>query len=180
LIFPLVERQRILGLDPGSRLTGFGVVDFVDHRAVYVASGSVRSIEGSFAERLRMIFHAVGEIVAEYNPQGVVVESVFVHRNAGSALKLGHARSAAICATFGRDLEVFEYAPREIKQAIVGTGAATKAQVQHMVASLLNLEGRPAPDAADALAAALCHGHARRLQTRLAGAAARAAMAATR
>lgn len=174
---PLGERRRILGLDPGSRLTGFGVVDFVENRAVYVASGSVRSAEGSFAERLKLIFRAVGEIAAEYRPHAVVIESVFVHRNAGSALKLGHARSAALCATFERNIEVFEYAPREIKQAIVGTGAASKAQVQHMVASLLNLEGQPAPDAADALAAALCHGHACRLQTRLAGAAAKAAMA---
>ncbi|HET6630275.1 MAG TPA: crossover junction endodeoxyribonuclease RuvC [Woeseiaceae bacterium] len=176
----MTERQRILGLDPGSRLTGFGVVDFLDDRAVYVASGSVRSAEGSFAERLRLIFRAVGEIAAEYRPDAVVIESVFVHRNAGSALKLGHARSAALCATFERNLEVFEYAPRAIKQAIVGTGAATKVQVQHMVISLLNLHGQPAPDAADALAAALCHGHARRLQTRLAGAAAKAAMAASR
>lgn len=174
------ERQRILGLDPGSRLTGFGVVDFLHDRAVYIASGSVRSAEGTFAERLRLIFRAVGEIAAEYRPDAVVIESVFVHRNPGSALKLGHARSAALCATFERNLEVFEYAPREIKQAIVGTGAATKVQVQHMVISLLNLQGEPAPDAADALAAALCHGHARRLQTRLAGAAAKAAMAASR
>lgn len=174
------ERLRILGLDPGSRLTGFGVVDFIDDRAAYVASGSVRSADGPFAERLRLIFRAVNDIAAEYRPHAVVIESVFVHRNAGSALKLGQARSAAICATFERNIEVFEYAPREIKQAIVGTGAASKAQVQHMVASLLNLQGEPAPDAADALAAALCHGHARRLQTRLAGAAAKAALASSR
>ncbi|HEX2138159.1 MAG TPA: crossover junction endodeoxyribonuclease RuvC [Woeseiaceae bacterium] len=170
------ERQRILGLDPGSRLTGFGVVDFVDDRAAYVASGSVRSCEGSFAERLRLIFRSIGEITAEYRPHAVVIETVFVHRNAGSALKLGQARSAALCATFERDIEVFEYAPREIKQAVVGTGAATKAQVQHMVRSLLQLEGQPTPDAADALAAALCHGHRRRLHSRLAGAAALAAL----
>ena len=174
------ERLRILGLDPGSRLTGFGVVDFDGSRAVYVASGSVRSVDGAFAERLRLIFRAVSDIAAEYRPHAVVIESIFVHRNAGTALKLGHARSAALCATFERNIEVFEYAPREIKQAIVGTGAASKAQVQHMVASLLGLAGRPSPDAADALAAALCHGHARRLQARLAGAAAKAAMAAFR
>jgi crossover junction endodeoxyribonuclease RuvC len=170
------ERQRILGLDPGSRLTGFGVVDFIDDRACYVASGSVRSCDGSFAERLRLIFRSIGEIAAEYRPHAVVIETVFVHRNAGSALKLGQARSAALCATFERNIEVFEYAPREIKQAIVGTGAATKAQVQHMVGALLQLEGEPAPDAADALAAALCHGHQRRLHSRLAGAAALAAL----
>lgn len=176
----MAERQRILGLDPGSRLTGFGVVDFADDRASYVASGSVHSAIGSFAERLRLIFRSIGEITAEYRPHAVVIESVFVHRNAGSALKLGHARSAALCATFERDIAVFEYAPREIKQAVVGTGAASKAQVQHMVMSLLNLEAPPPPDAADALAAALCHGHQRRLQTRLAGAAAIAALAAPR
>lgn len=170
------ECLRILGLDPGSRLTGFGVVDFIDDRACYVASGSVRSCEGSFAERLRLIFRSVGEIAAEYRPHAVVIETVFVHRNPGSALKLGQARSAALCATFERNLEVFEYSPREIKQAIVGTGAATKEQVQHMVAALLQLEGQPAPDAADALAAALCHGHQRRLHSRLAGAAALAVL----
>lgn len=163
---------RILGLDPGSRLTGFGVVDFLDDRACYVASGSVRTCEGAFAVRLRQIFDSVSEIVAEYRPHAVVLESVFVHRNAGSALKLGQARSAALCATFGREIDLFEYAPREIKQAVVGTGAATKVQVQHMVVSLLNLQGQPTPDAADALAAALCHGHQRRLASRLAGAAA--------
>jgi crossover junction endodeoxyribonuclease RuvC len=94
----------------------------------------------------------------------IAVESVFMHRNPSSALKLGHARSAAICATFRLEVEVFEYAPREIKQAIVGTGAATKEQVQHMIRHLLQLEGDPSPDAADALAAALCHANQRRLK----------------
>ena len=96
------------------------------------------------------------------------IESVFMHKNAGSALKLGHARSAALCATFGFDIDVYEYAPREIKQAIVGTGAASKEQVQHMVISLLNLDATPSPDAADALATALCHGHQYRVRSRLA------------
>lgn len=168
----VTERLRILGLDPGSRLTGFGVVDFAGDRACYVASGSVRTADGTFAERLRLIFDSVAGIAAEYRPDVVVLETVFVHRNAASALKLGHARSAALCATFGRCAEVFEYAPREIKLAVVGTGAATKLQVQHMVVSLLGLSGEPAPDAADALAAALCHGHRRHLAGRLAGAAA--------
>jgi crossover junction endodeoxyribonuclease RuvC len=165
-------RYRILGIDPGSRLTGYGVLDFIDDRAFYVASGSVRSIEGDFAARLRLIFRSVTEIAAEFRPDAVVIESIFVHRNAMSALKLGQARSAALCATFGLDIAVHEYAPREIKQAVAGSGAATKVQVQHMVMSLLQLEGAPSPDAADALAAALCHGHQRRLHTRLAGAAA--------
>lgn len=168
----MTDRHRILGIDPGSRITGFGVLDFVDDRAYYIASGSVRSAHGTFAARLRLIFRSVTEIATEYQPDAVVIESIFVHRNAMSALKLGQARSAALCATFGLDIAVYEYAPREIKQAVVGTGAATKAQVQHMVMSLLHLQGEPSPDAADALAAALCHGHQRRLHTRLAGAAA--------
>ena len=160
----MTDRLRILGIDPGSRLTGFGVVDCAGDKATYVASGSVNSVKGDFPARLRQIFESVTEIVAEYQPGAVVVESVFMHRNASSALKLGHARSAAICATFELDVDVFEYAPREIKQAVVGTGAATKAQIQHMIRHLLQLEGDPSPDAADALAAALCHANRRRMQ----------------
>ena len=165
----MTDKRRILGIDPGSRLTGFGVLDLEREKAVYVASGTIKSLDGDFSVRLKQIFESVSEIVEQYQPDVVVVESVFMAKNAGSALKLGHARSAAICATFAYDVEVVEYAPREIKQAIVGTGAATKEQVQHMVVSLLQLEGIPAPDAADALAAALCHGHQRRIRGRLDG-----------
>lgn len=161
------DTRRILGIDPGSRLTGFGVLDFTGVAPAYVTSGTIKSVDGAFADRLRTIFESIGAIVAEYRPDVVAVESVFMHKNAGSALKLGHARSAALCATFGHDVEVFEYAPREIKQAVVGTGAATKEQVQHMVVSMLQLAGTPAPDAADALAAALCHGHQQRLHAQL-------------
>lgn len=168
----MTERQRILGIDPGSRLTGFGVLDCASSSATYVASGAVRTREGAFPERLRLIFHAVKEIVEEYQPDIVAIESVFMHRNAASALKLGQARSAALCATFGFELEIHEYAPREIKQAIVGTGAATKEQIQHMVRSLLELDGDPAPDAADALATALCYAHRRGLQRKIGGSAA--------
>ena len=162
------DKLRILGIDPGSRLTGFGVLDFDSDSASYVASGTVQSIDGEFPDRLKQIFESVTEIVSQYQPDVVAIESVFVHKNAGSALKLGHARSAAICATFEHDVEVFEYAPRQIKQAIVGTGGASKEQVQHMVITILNLQGEPAPDAADALAAALCHGHRRGFSERLA------------
>ncbi len=161
------ESNRILGIDPGSRLTGFGVVDFDGTKASYIASGTIKSKEGAFADRLRIIFEAVSGIVEEYRPHTVAIESVFMHKNAGSALKLGHARSAALCATFALRPDVFEYAPREIKQAVVGTGAATKDQVQHMIVSLLKLDGVPAEDAADALAVALCHGHQSALQSRL-------------
>ena len=133
----------------------------------YVASGIVKSPDGTFPDRLKTIFVAVSEIVDEYRPDIVAVESVFMSKNAGSALKLGHARSAALCATFAFDIEVFEYAPREIKQAVVGTGSASKAQVQHMVVSLLQLSETPSSDAADALAAAICHGNQRALRARL-------------
>lgn len=163
----MTDKRRILGIDPGSRLTGFGVLDFRGDTPSYVASGTVKSMDGAFADRLRQIFNSVGDIVQEFEPDIVVIESVFMHKNAGSALKLGHARSAAICATFNYGVEVFEYAPREIKQAVVGTGAATKEQVQHMVMSILSLGGTPAPDAADALAAALCHGNQHRMRAQL-------------
>lgn len=148
-------------------MTGFGILDFVGDSPTYVASGTVKSLDGEFPDRLRQIFESVGGIVEEYRPDIVAIESVFMHKNAGSALKLGHARSAALCATFEYNVEVVEYAPREIKQAVVGTGSATKEQVQHMVVSILNLAGEPAPDAADALAAALCHGNQRRVHREL-------------
>jgi crossover junction endodeoxyribonuclease RuvC len=161
------SRQRILGIDPGSRITGFGILDFEGDKPVYVTSGTVKSQDGSFADRLKRIYLSIGEIVAEYQPDIVAVETVFMARNAGSALKLGQARSAALCATFAYELEVHEYAPREIKQAVVGTGAATKEQVQHMIVAMLQLNATPSADAADALATAICHGHQRALQKRL-------------
>jgi len=163
----LTDKKRILGIDPGSRFTGFGVLDYEGDRASYVASGTIKSPDGSFPDRLKKIFDSVRDVIDQYQPDIVAIESVFMAKNAGSALKLGHARSAAICATFAFDIEVFEYAPREIKQAVVGTGSASKDQVQHMVVALLQLDGTPASDAADALAAAICHGHQRRLQSRL-------------
>jgi crossover junction endodeoxyribonuclease RuvC len=164
--------ERILGIDPGSRVTGFGVIDVLQTTSRYVASGAVQCARGTLPERLQLIYHSIGEIVAEYQPQTVAIESVFMHRNAGSALKLGQARAAAMCATFGNGVIVHEYAPREIKLAIVGTGAASKEQVQHMVTALLELDGAPSADAADALAAALCHAQHRRMQLRLAAVAA--------
>ena len=121
--------RRILGIDPGSRLTGFGVLDFAADRPTYVASGTVRSPDGPFPERLKQIFVSIRDIVDQYRPDVVAIESVFMARNAGSALKLGHARSAALCATFSFEVDVYEYAPREIKQAVVGTGSASKEQV---------------------------------------------------
>jgi len=164
----MTERLRILGIDPGSRITGFGVIDFVGDKGCYVASGSIASAKGAFSDRLKVIFRSVSDIVDEYRPDIVAIESVFVHKSAGSALKLGHARSAAICATFEHDVIVHEYAPREIKKAVVGTGSASKEQIQHMVIAILQLEGSPSPDAADALAAALCHGNRCALSSRVA------------
>ena len=104
----MTDRHRILGIDPGSRLTGFGVLDFHGDTPSYVASGTVKSVDGAFADRLRQIFESVNEIIADFRPETVAIESVFMHKNASSALKLGHARTAALCATFEYDLEVFE------------------------------------------------------------------------
>jgi crossover junction endodeoxyribonuclease RuvC len=152
---------RILGLDPGSRITGFGVVDVGEGEPTYVASGAVRAQGGDFAARLREIFTGVHALVREYRPTEVAIERVFVNRNPDSALKLGQARGAALSATFGCEAAVFEYSPREIKLGVVGTGAAEKTQVQRMVVTLLGIEGKLGADAADALAVALCHAHGR-------------------
>lgn len=150
---------RILGVDPGSRLTGFGVIDIESGRSRYVTSGCIRLPDGPLAERLKVIFESMTELVASHRPDIMAVERVFMHRNADSALKLGHARGAAICAGVTQGLEIVEYTPAEIKQAVVGRGNAAKAQVQHMMCVLLKLPGKPQADAADALAVALCHGH---------------------
>jgi|TARA_B100000809_G_scaffold230654_1_gene245247 crossover junction endodeoxyribonuclease RuvC len=157
----LKNDQRILGIDPGSRATGFGLIDLIGSQVKYISSGVIKSTKGDFTERLKVIHKSVYKLIKEYNPDIMVIESVFVHKNPSSALKLGHARAAALCATFDFDVSVFEYSPREIKKAVVGTGAASKEQVQHMVVSLLNLDGTPAEDAADAIAAALCYSNQR-------------------
>jgi crossover junction endodeoxyribonuclease RuvC len=154
------ERIRILGIDPGSQITGFGIVD-VDGRATRpIRWGSIKT-SGDHSARLRCIFDELGKVVREFGPAEIAIESIFVHRNAGSALKLGQARAAALCATFHAELPVFEYAPRHIKKAVVGSGGAEKTQVQHMVKLILGLRDEIAPDAADALAAAICHAHSR-------------------
>lgn len=160
---------RILGIDPGSQITGFGIVDAVGSTTRAVDWGSIRT-SGSHHDRLRRIFEEVGRICAEYAPAEIAIESVFVHRNADSALKLGQARAAALCATFGADVPVFEYSPRHIKKAVVGRGGAEKSQVQYMVVRLLGLSEAPQADAADALAAAICHAHSRVLGVTLAAA----------
>lgn len=150
---------RILGIDPGSRVTGFGVIDSDGRRSVHVAHGAIAVGAGELPERLGRIFARVLEVVETHQPAVLAIEDVFMARNAASALKLGQARGAAICAGVTRGLAVSEYSPREIKQAVVGTGAADKAQIQHMIRALLGLRGPVPADAADALAVALCHAH---------------------
>jgi crossover junction endodeoxyribonuclease RuvC len=154
---PNLDTVRVLGIDPGSQRTGFGILDVIGPRLTYVASGVIRTQDGEFAARLCEIYRCVRAIVAQYVPQEIAIERVFVNRNADSALKLGQARGAAICGTADGNAGVFEYAPRQIKLAVVGSGSAEKAQVQLMMRSILKLEGPVAADAADALAAAVCH-----------------------
>lgn len=158
---------RILGIDPGSRMTGYGVIEVQERRTVYIASGCVRIDDDNFPERLRTIFEGIGEVVETYRPTEIAIEKVFVQRNVDSALKLGQARGAAICAVVSRSLPVAEYSPTQIKQALVGRGAAAKEQVKHMVKTLLQLIDNPQVDAADALACALCHCHTRHTLSRL-------------
>ena len=156
---------RILGIDPGSKVTGYGVVDRLGgHRLVHVASGSLRTPRtASLPVRLEIIYRAVGEVIGDHRPDAVVVEQVFVASNPRAALVLGQARGVVLAAAAAAELDVTEYAATRIKAAVAGSGRAGKSQVQHMVRRLLDLESRPAPDAADALAAAICHAHAGRL-----------------
>jgi crossover junction endodeoxyribonuclease RuvC len=166
---------RVLGLDPGSRITGFGVIDTGAAAPRYVASGAIRAGSGDFTRRLQDIYAGVAALVAEYRPGEIAIEKVFVNRNPDSALKLGQARGAALAATFGADIVHFEYAPREVKLGLVGTGAADKHQVGRMVRALLGLDGELGSDAADALAIALCHAHGRAVRHALRGVGAGAA-----
>lgn len=147
----------ILGIDPGSRITGFGVIDSDGHRHRYIASGCIKMAELPLPERLARIYAGITEIVATYHPEQSAIEQVFLSNNADSALKLGQARGAAIVALMNHHLSVAEYSARQVKSAVVGKGAATKEQVQHMVVRLLSLDKSPPADAADALAIALCH-----------------------
>jgi crossover junction endodeoxyribonuclease RuvC len=164
----LPVQVRILGLDPGSLRTGYAIVETSAQRVSYVVSGAIRTEGKALPERLQEIFAAVDRLTSEFRPDEVAIESVFMHRNADSALKLGQARGAALSATFAVRPRVFEYAPREIKLAVVGTGAAQKEQVQLMVKRLLNISGPLGADAADALAIALCHAHSRKVRSLLA------------
>jgi crossover junction endodeoxyribonuclease RuvC len=161
---PVLPAQvRILGLDPGSLRTGYAVVETHSARVAYLVSGTIRTEGSTLAERLQEIFIAVERLTSDFRPDEVAIEGVFMHRNADSALKLGQARGAALSATFAARPRVYEYAPRAVKLAVVGTGSAQKEQVQLMVRRLLNISGPLAADAADALAIALCHAHSRKV-----------------
>lgn len=160
---------RVLGIDPGSRITGFGVIEIAGGQSSYVASGCIRLGERELPLRLGKIFQSLSEIIQTYNPSEVAIEQVFMAKNADSALKLGQARGVAILAAVEQGLPVSEYAARSVKQSVVGRGDADKTQVQHMVMSLLKLNKRPQADAADALAIALCHAHTMQSLVQLAG-----------
>ena len=151
--------MRILGIDPGLRVTGFGIIEKQGQKLDYVASGCIRTPDGELPERLKSILEGLLEVIALHAPMEVSVEKVFVNVNPQSTLLLGQARGAAICAAVSKDLPVSEYTALQVKQAVVGQGHAAKEQVQEMVKRLLNLGGVPQADAADALACAICHAH---------------------
>ncbi|MDH4284680.1 MAG: crossover junction endodeoxyribonuclease RuvC [Gallionellaceae bacterium] len=153
------QAVRILGIDPGLRVTGFGVMDMAGQKLSYVASGCIKTPEAELPERLKVILDSLREVIVQHQPQQVAVEKVFVNVNPQSTLLLGQARGAAICAAVLAQLPVAEYTALQVKQAVVGNGHARKEQVQEMVRRLLKLPGNPSPDAADALACAICHAH---------------------
>lgn len=161
---------RILGIDPGSRITGYGIIDFSGCKHQYVGSGCIRLPDAELPERLDLIFKGVTQLIEQYHPTEFAIEEVFVAKNAGSALKLGQARGAAIVGATAAQLPVAEYSARKVKQALVGNGGADKTQVQHMVCQVLSLDSSPQADAADALAIAICHANTRQNLIKISGA----------
>ncbi|MGB1199362.1 MAG: crossover junction endodeoxyribonuclease RuvC [Thalassotalea sp.] len=161
----------ILGIDPGSRLTGYGVIEQQGRKLTYLGSGCIKAIAAGddFAARLQTIFAGVSELILQFQPDMFAIEQVFMGVNPGGALKLGQARGAAIVGATSKGLPVAEYSARQIKQSVVGTGAADKSQVQHMVKTILKLPATPQADAADALAVALCHAHSHDSLAKMAG-----------
>ena len=157
----MAKMIRIMGVDPGSVITGYGVIETDGIRSVHIAHGHLKVKGENLPEKLGMIFTGISQIIQEWQPQEFAIEDVFFSKNAQSALKLGQARGAAICAAVTKNLSVSEYSPRSVKQAISGTGAAKKNQVQHMVGIILNLSQTLQEDAADGLAISICHGHSR-------------------
>jgi crossover junction endodeoxyribonuclease RuvC len=151
--------MRIIGIDPGSNITGYGLIDSNGKESHHLTSGFIRVQGDALPDKLGMIFQEVYALIEEHRPEQMAIENVFVSKNAASALKLGQARGAAICAAMHAGLSVAEYSPREVKLAVVGTGGADKTQVQHMVKMLLGFREPLQADRADALAIALCHAH---------------------
>jgi len=150
--------MRILGIDPGSRVTGYGVIACRGAEIGYITCGTIRmQSEADFSQRLFMIFDGLSRVIDEHRPEVAAVEDVFVAHNPRSALKLGQARGAAVVAVRKKQIPVFDYTPRKVKQAVAGYGQAEKSQVQEMVKVLLELSAVPTSDAADALAVAICH-----------------------
>ena len=158
---PAPTLVRVLGIDPGSVVTGYGIIESDGTRSFHVAHGHIRAKGATFIERLGHIHAAIGDVVAEWRPREAAVEQVFLGSNVMSALKLGQARGAALSAVVARSIPVSEYGPRVVKQVVTGTGAAGKEQVQTMVRALLRVEEALQPDAADGLAIAVCHAHSR-------------------
>ncbi|MEW8026872.1 MAG: crossover junction endodeoxyribonuclease RuvC [Candidatus Thiodiazotropha sp.] len=150
---------RIIGIDPGSRMTGYGLIDSDGMHSVYLSHGVIKLSGEPLPPRLGEIFATISDLIREHRPDVMAIEQVFVAKNPSSALKLGQARGAAICAAVQCGLSVAEYTPTRIKQAVVGSGRADKAQIQHMVQMILGLRQKPQADAADALAVALSHAH---------------------
>ena len=153
----MTEQRLVLGIDPGSRRTGYGLLAVHDRSVGYVASGCIKAEIGDMPQRLGIIYRGVSELIDQFNPTELAIEEVFLAKNASSALKLGQARGVAIAAAVAGELPVHEYAAKRVKQSLVGTGRGSKEQVAHMVRILLKLPGAPQADAADALAIALCH-----------------------
>ena len=160
----------ILGIDPGSRVTGYGLINVVGNKLEYVGCGCIRTQTQDLPQRLQIIHAELVKVIEQFSPQQSAVEEVFMGRNASAALKLGHARGAAMVACLSNQLPLAEYSARKVKQAVVGHGAADKAQVQHMVKALLSISDNIAEDAADALAVAICHAHTQASLIRMAGA----------
>ncbi len=156
---PARQSMKILGIDPGLRTTGFGIIHKQGHKLSYIASGTIKTPDADLPQRLKVILAGVSEIIRTYDPDCAAIEKVFVNVNPQSTLLLGQARGAAICALVHADLAVAEYTALQIKQAVVGHGRAQKQQVQDMVQRLLLLSGMPGTDASDALGVAICHAH---------------------
>jgi crossover junction endodeoxyribonuclease RuvC len=159
----------ILGIDPGSRVCGYGLIQATGNKLQYIASGCIRVEDLPFTQRLKVIHDELSGIIDKYHPTEIALEEIFVGRSAVSALKLGHARGAVIVACANHELPIHEYPPNQIKKALVGRGRADKEQMQHMVMSILSLKARPQKDAADALCVAVCHVHTQASLIKMAG-----------